>query len=227
MGRSVSADGSVWSEGGALLGRVDGDAGSSPLVLRCMRPDCRGCEHGWIAVVDVPVGGCPLVAEDRPPCADGWHAGGVAAECPTCGALYAWSCCGSTDPDHLPSRCGVSTFTAVTGVPVEVDASLPAEAWQLRDRSSGEVLFDVRETPWLVGALERLAESERARVRALHAAVRGASDADPVARAEVVLTAHQRVREDACLCGWSDPGRSHAGHQVAMLLAAGLVVGDG
>lgn len=43
-------------------------------------------------------------------------------------------------------------------------------------RPAGEVLFDAAELPWLVRDLERLAESERARIVALHAAVRGADE---------------------------------------------------
>lgn len=45
-------------------------------------------------------------------CADPWHDGVGVEEhqaCPRCGDPYRWSCCGSTDPDHLPSRCGQRT----------------------------------------------------------------------------------------------------------------------
>ncbi len=40
--------------------------------------------------------------------------------------------------------------------------------------------------------------------------------------AEAVLVAHQRHR-GGCLCGWSELGRSHPAHQVAMLRGAGLL----
>lgn len=47
--------------------------------------------------------------------------------------------------------------------------------------------------------------------------------------AEAILVAHQRRDYGSCLCGWSELGKSHARHQVAMLseasaLAAGAVV---
>ncbi len=45
------------------------------------------------------------------PCNHPWHDGeGVEnhPSCPRCGELYAWSCCGSQDPEHLPSRCEVA-----------------------------------------------------------------------------------------------------------------------
>lgn len=45
-------------------------------------------------------------------------------------------------------------------------------------------------------------------------------------RAEAILTAHQRRDVGSCLCGWSELGKSHAGHQVAMLREAGLLVQD-
>lgn len=41
--------------------------------------------------------------------------------------------------------------------------------------------------------------------------------------AEVVLTAHQRRDIQGCICGWSELGRSHPKHQVAMLCEAGLL----
>lgn len=41
--------------------------------------------------------------------------------------------------------------------------------------------------------------------------------------AEVILIAHQRRDIGSCLCGWSELGRSHAGHQVAMLREAALL----
>jgi hypothetical protein len=40
--------------------------------------------------------------------------------------------------------------------------------------------------------------------------------------AEAILIAHQRHR-GGCLCGWSELGRSHPGHQVAMLREAALL----
>lgn len=49
-------------------------------------------------------------------------------------------------------------------------------------------------------------------------------------RAEVILIAHQRLDSRRCLCGWGELGRSHAGHQVAALREAGLLLettGDG
>lgn len=42
-------------------------------------------------------------------------------------------------------------------------------------------------------------------------------------RAEAILTAHQGRDAGSCLCGWSELGRSHAGHQAAMLREAGLL----
>jgi hypothetical protein len=39
----------------------------------------------------------------------------------------------------------------------------------------------------------------------------------PDRRAEAILTAHQRRDISSCLCGWSELGRSHPEHQVAML----------
>lgn len=44
-------------------------------------------------------------------------------------------------------------------------------------------------------------------------------------RAEAILIAHQRHR-GGCLCGWAELGKSHAGHQVAMLREAGVLVAD-
>lgn len=41
--------------------------------------------------------------------------------------------------------------------------------------------------------------------------------------AEAVLIAHQAHGNASCLCGWNELGRSHPGHQVAMLRAAGLL----
>ncbi|MDQ1053190.1 hypothetical protein QE394_001118 [Arthrobacter sp. SORGH_AS 212] len=37
-----------------------------------------------------------------------------------------------------------------------------------------------------------------------------------------VLIEHQRQSSSACLCGWSELGRSHPGHQAAALSAAGF-----
>lgn len=45
-------------------------------------------------------------------------------------------------------------------------------------------------------------------------------------QAEAILIAHQRRDVGSCLCGWSELGKSHAGHQVAELRAAGLLVPD-
>ncbi len=41
--------------------------------------------------------------------------------------------------------------------------------------------------------------------------------------AEEILIAHQRFDVGSCLCGWSELGRSHPGHQVAMLREAELL----
>lgn len=41
--------------------------------------------------------------------------------------------------------------------------------------------------------------------------------------AEAILVKHQRYDYGNCLCGWSELGRSHARHQVAMLREAGLL----
>lgn len=41
--------------------------------------------------------------------------------------------------------------------------------------------------------------------------------------AEQILIAHQRRDAGSCLCGWGELGRSHAGHQVEMLAARGLL----
>lgn len=43
--------------------------------------------------------------------------------------------------------------------------------------------------------------------------------------AEAILIAHQRHR-GGCLCGWSELGKSHPGHQVAMLRDAALLLPD-
>lgn len=43
------------------------------------------------------------------------------------------------------------------------------------------------------------------------------------AAAERILVAHQRMDHRGCLCGWSELGRSHPGHQVAVLAEAGLL----
>lgn len=45
-------------------------------------------------------------------------------------------------------------------------------------------------------------------------------------RAEAILIAHQRRDIGSCLCGWAELGKSHAGHQVAKLREAGLLVQD-
>jgi hypothetical protein len=42
--------------------------------------------------------------------------------------------------------------------------------------------------------------------------------------AEAILIAHQRHDYRRCICGWAELGKSHPGHQVAMLRAAGLLV---
>jgi hypothetical protein len=52
--------------------------------------------------------------------------------------------------------------------------------------------------------------------------------ADDVARAadqaaEAILIEHQRRDIRGCVCGWSELGHSHPGHQVAMLREAGLL----
>lgn len=44
--------------------------------------------------------------------------------------------------------------------------------------------------------------------------------------AEYVLVVHQRATIEACLCGWSELGKSFAGHQAAMLREAGLLPED-
>lgn len=41
--------------------------------------------------------------------------------------------------------------------------------------------------------------------------------------AREVLTAHQRRDIRGCICGWSELGKSHPGHQVAMLRKAALL----
>jgi hypothetical protein len=43
-------------------------------------------------------------------------------------------------------------------------------------------------------------------------------------QAEAVLISHQRRDVGSCLCGWAELGKSHAGHQVAKLREAGLLV---
>ena len=42
-------------------------------------------------------------------------------------------------------------------------------------------------------------------------------------QAEAILISHQRRDVGSCLCGWAELGKSHAGHQVAMLRDAGLL----
>lgn len=42
-------------------------------------------------------------------------------------------------------------------------------------------------------------------------------------RPEAILTAHSRMEEGGCLCGWNMLGRTHAGHQVDELRAAGVL----
>ncbi|MFI5839446.1 hypothetical protein ACIA8K_07000 [Catenuloplanes sp. NPDC051500] len=44
--------------------------------------------------------------------------------------------------------------------------------------------------------------------------------------AHAVLVAHQRRDAGSCLCGFSELGRSHPGHQVAMLAEAGLLAAE-
>jgi hypothetical protein len=52
------------------------------------------------------------------------------------------------------------------------------------------------------------------------------SDQTPVGmKVEAVLTLHQRMDARACLCGWSELGRSHARHQMEKLREAGVLVG--
>lgn len=41
--------------------------------------------------------------------------------------------------------------------------------------------------------------------------------------AQAILIAHQRRDYGSCLCGWSELGKSHPGHQVAMLREAALL----
>lgn len=41
--------------------------------------------------------------------------------------------------------------------------------------------------------------------------------------AEYVLVVHQRATIEACLCGWSELGKSFARHQAIMLREAGLL----
>ncbi len=45
-------------------------------------------------------------------------------------------------------------------------------------------------------------------------------------QAEAILISHQRRDVGSCLCGWSELGKSHAGHQAAELRAAGLLAPD-
>ena len=40
---------------------------------------------------------------------------------------------------------------------------------------------------------------------------------------EAILIAHQRRDIRGCLCGWTELGKSHPGHQTAMLREAGLL----
>jgi hypothetical protein len=42
--------------------------------------------------------------------------------------------------------------------------------------------------------------------------------------AEAVLLAHLKRDIRCCLCGWSELGKSHPGHQVAMLREAALLI---
>ena len=51
-----------------------------------------------------------------------------------------------------------------------------------------------------------------------------AGSADETAVA--ILVAHHRRDIRGCLCGWSELGKSHAWHQVAMLREAALLVDD-
>jgi hypothetical protein len=44
---------------------------------------------------------------------------------------------------------------------------------------------------------------------------------------EAILIAHQRRTVGSCLCGWDKLGRSHAGHQAAMLRRAELLIPEG
>ena len=41
--------------------------------------------------------------------------------------------------------------------------------------------------------------------------------------AEEILIYHQRRDITGCLCGWSELGKSHPGHQVQLLKEAGLL----
>jgi hypothetical protein len=49
----------------------------------------------------------------------------------------------------------------------------------------------------------------------------------PISAAEAILIAHQRRDVGSCLCGWSELGRTHAGHQVKMLAEAGVLIDVG
>jgi hypothetical protein len=46
---------------------------------------------------------------------------------------------------------------------------------------------------------------------------------NPDETAQAILTAHQRRDVTSCLCGWSELGKSHPAHQVAMLREAALL----
>jgi hypothetical protein len=49
--------------------------------------------------------------------------------------------------------------------------------------------------------------------------------ADEVDRAaEKILIDHQRRDFSGCICGWAELGKSHPGHQVAMLREGGIVL---
>jgi hypothetical protein len=50
-------------------------------------------------------------------------------------------------------------------------------------------------------------------------------DTDVDDAATAILIDHQRRDIRGCLCGWSELGRLHAGHQVAKLREAGLLTG--
>ena len=49
------------------------------------------------------------------------------------------------------------------------------------------------------------------------------SDGTYLRLASAVLVAHQRRNSASCLCGWSELGRSHAGHVAEMLDAVGAL----
>ena len=44
----------------------------------------------------------------------------------------------------------------------------------------------------------------------------------PAQAVEAILIAHQRQDTSSCLCGWSELGKSHPGHQAAMLHTEGF-----